>query len=62
MKKIERISWDVQRGDEAHYEIMHAVKKIGQPVFIVPDPACKGLDVCGLIISNEILTREELEG
>jgi len=60
MKKIERIAWDCQRGDEAIYEIMRAVKQVGQPVFIVPDPKCKGMETYGLIISNEILTEEEL--
>lgn len=59
-KKIERIAWDYQRGDEAQYEIIRAVRKVGQPVFIVENPACKGMDCFGVIISNEILTEEEL--
>jgi hypothetical protein len=60
MKKIERISWDYQRGDEALYEIIRAVKIVGQPVFIIPNPECTGMDTYGVIISNEILTEEEM--
>ena len=60
-KKIERISWDFQRGDEALYEIIRAVKVVGQPVFIISNPECKGMDTYGVIISNEILTEEEIK-
>jgi hypothetical protein len=60
-KKIECISWDCQRGDEALYEIIRAVKIIGQPVFIVPNPKCGDMDTYGVIISNEILTDEEIK-
>jgi len=59
MSKAAKASWDYKNGDEAHKEIIQALREIG--AFVYNSPSCEGTDALGVIVSTGPLNDEEIE-